>query len=160
MNGSVSDNAHDILAWELRCKLRPVNMPPEMLYKQRKVPTDARPVLGRLLVTNHVLPFNINETTVKKHHDLLQVVHLEPILIIIFCLQSIPLHHYSQKNGLAMSRGEKVMKFKNPDTTSKDMLMGVTQLSVGASGGTHGLANTGPVDTSITLRHDCDSLDC
>ena len=72
---SVSDNAHDILSWELRCKLRPVNMPPEMLYKQRKVPTDARPVLGRSLVTNHVLPFNINETTVKKRHDLLQVAH-------------------------------------------------------------------------------------
>ena len=45
------------------------------------------------------------------------------MLIIMSCLQSIPLHHYSQKNGLAMSRGEKVMKFKNPDTTSKDMLM-------------------------------------
>ena len=52
-------------------------MPPEMLYKQRKVPTDARPVLGRSLVTNHVLPFNINETTVKKRHDLLQVIHLK-----------------------------------------------------------------------------------
>ena len=38
-------------------------------------------------------------------------------------LQAIPLHHYSQRNGLAMSRGEMVMKFKNPDTTSKDMLM-------------------------------------
>ena len=54
----------------MRCKLRPVNMPPELLYKQHKVPTDARPVLGRSLVTNHVLPFNINETTVKKRHDL------------------------------------------------------------------------------------------
>ena len=38
-------------------------------------------------------------------------------------LQAIPLHHYYQKNGLAMSRGEKVMKFENPDTTSKDLLM-------------------------------------
>ena len=49
-------------------------MPPEVLYKQHKVPTDVRPVLGRSLVTNHILPFNINETTVKKRHDLLQVI--------------------------------------------------------------------------------------
>ena len=98
-------------------------MPPELLYKQHKVPTDARPVLGRSLVTNHVLPFNINETTVKKRHDLLQVLTqtYEPRLMT--CFQSIPLHHYSQENGLAMSRGERVMKFKNPDTTSKHMLM-------------------------------------
>ena len=83
VTGAVSDNAHDTLSWELRCKLRPVNIPPELLYKQQKVPTDARPVLGRSLVTNHVLPFNINETTGKKRHDLLQVllrIHISKIM--------------------------------------------------------------------------------
>ena len=72
------------------------------------VPVFARPVLGRSLVTNHILPFPVNETAVKKRHDL---------------LAAVPVHHYSQRNGLVMSRGEKVMKFKDPGTSSKDLLM-------------------------------------
>ena len=83
-------------------------MAPELLYKQHKVTTFAKPVLGRSLITNHVLPYTINETTIKNRHDL---------------LQAIPLHHYSQRNGLAMSKGERVMKFKDQGTSSKDHLM-------------------------------------
>ena len=65
-------------------------------------------MLGRSLVTNYILPFPVNETAVKKRHDL---------------LAAVPVHHYSQRNCLAMSRGEKVMKFKDPGTSSKDLLM-------------------------------------
>ena len=39
-------------------------------------------------------------------------------------LASIPLlQHYSQRNGVAMSKGERVMKFKDPGSSSKDLLM-------------------------------------
>ena len=61
-----------------------------------------------------------------------------------------------------MSKGEMVMKFKNPDTTSKDMLMteaSSTLLSVGVSGSSYGLANAGPNHTSFTLWHECDRMD-
>ena len=54
------------------------------------------------------MPFPVNETAIKKRHDL---------------LAAVPVQHYSQRNGLAMSRGEKVMKFKDPGTSSKDHLM-------------------------------------
>ena len=54
------------------------------------------------------MPYCINECTTKKRHDL---------------LQSIPVHHYSQKNGLAMSKGERDMKFKDPGSSAKDLLM-------------------------------------
>ena len=72
------------------------------------MPVFARPVLGRSLITNHVLPFSINETTIKKRHDLLAAVSVK---------------EYSQKNGLAMSRGEKILNFKDPGTSSKNLLM-------------------------------------
>jgi len=84
---TVSDNAHDVISWEIRSKLRPLNIPPERLYKEHKVPTCARPVLGRLLLTNHRMPYLVNECTTKKRHDL---------------LQSIPLQNFSQKNEVAM----------------------------------------------------------
>ena len=88
--------------------MRPLNIPPEVLYKQRKMPVFARPVLGRSLITNHILPFSVNETTIKKRHDLLAAVSVK---------------EYSQKNGLAMSRGEKILNFKDPGTSSKNLLM-------------------------------------
>ena len=74
VEGSVSDNAHDVISWDVRDKLRPLNIPPEILYKQRKMPVFARPVQGKSLVTNHILPFPINETTGNKRHDLLAAV--------------------------------------------------------------------------------------
>ena len=78
------------------------------MYKDRRIPTFLGPVLGRSLLANHRIPYSINECTTKKRHDL---------------LQSIPVHHYSQKNGLAMSKGERVMKFKYPGSSAKDWLM-------------------------------------
>lgn len=108
VKGTVSDNTHDILSWDIRAKLRPVNIAPEVLYKTHKVPTFVRPVLARSLVTNHCMPYSFNETTTEKRHGLLQY---------------IPIHHYSQKNGLAMSKGERVMKFKYPGISSKDLLL-------------------------------------
>ena len=73
------------------------------MYKDCRIPTCVRPVLGRSLLTNHRMPYSINECTTKKRHDL---------------LQSIPVHHYSQRNGLAMPKGERVKKFK-----AKDLIM-------------------------------------
>ena len=108
VEGMVSDNAHDKISWDIRSKLRPLNISPAEMYKDRRVPTCVRPVLGRSLLTNHRMPYCINECTTKKRHDL---------------LKSIPVHHYSQKNGLALSRGERVMKFKDQGSSSKDLLM-------------------------------------
>ena len=108
MEGTVRDNAHDTISWDIRDKLRPLNIPPEVLYKQHKMPVFARPVLGRSLITNHILPWSVNETTIKKRHDLLAAVSVK---------------EYSQKNGLAMSRGEKILNFKDPGTSSKNLLM-------------------------------------
>ena len=98
VEGAVSDNAHDVISWEIRSKLRSLDIPPETLYKNYKVPTFARPVLGRSLLTNHRMPYVVNETTTKKRHDL---------------LQNIPVHHYSQNNGLTMAKGGRVMRFKD-----------------------------------------------
>ena len=78
------------------------------MYKDRRIPTCVRPVLGRSLLTNHRMPYSINECTTKKRNDL---------------LHSIPVHHYSQRNGLTMSKGELVMKFKDPGSSAKDLLM-------------------------------------
>ena len=64
--------------------------------------------VGRSLLTNHRMPYCINDCTTKKRHDL---------------LQSIPVHHYSQKNGLAIFKKERVMKFKDPGSSAKDLLM-------------------------------------
>ena len=66
-------------------------------------------LLGRsLLNTNHRIPHSVNKYTVKHRHDL---------------PASIPVYHYSQKNGVAMSKGEKTINFKDPRTTSKEMLL-------------------------------------
>ena len=78
------------------------------MYKDRHVPTCVRPILGRSLLTNHRIPNCINECTTKKRHDL---------------LKSIPVHHYSQKNCLALFRGERAMKFNDNGSSSKDLLM-------------------------------------
>ena len=75
---------------------------------QLRLTTLVRPVLGRSLLTNHRMPYSINECTTKKRHDL---------------LQSIPVHHYSQRNGLAMSKEKRIMKFKDPASSAKDLLM-------------------------------------
>ena len=85
-----------------------MNIPPTEMYKDRHVPTCVRPILGRSLLTNHRIPNCINECTTKKRHDL---------------LKSIPVHHYSQKNCLALSRGERAMKFNDNGSSSKDLLM-------------------------------------
>ena len=54
------------------------------------------------------MPFIVNEYIIKYRHDL---------------LAAITVHHYSQRNGVAMSKGEKTMKFKDPDSACKEMLL-------------------------------------
>ena len=57
VEGMVSDNAHDKISWDIRSKLRPLNISPAEMYKDRRVPTCVRPVLGRSLLTNHRMPY-------------------------------------------------------------------------------------------------------
>ena len=65
---------------------------PGKLYAAHKFPTSVRPVLGKSLITSHVMPIGVNESVIKRRHNL---------------LQAIPLEQYSSKNAVALFKGNK-----------------------------------------------------
>ena len=65
---------------------------PGKLYTAHMFPTSVRPVLGKSLITSHVMPIGVNESVIKRRHNLLQAIQLE---------------QYSSKNAVALFKGNK-----------------------------------------------------
>lgn len=65
----VKDNAHDLLSWPVRLQLRHINMDPKTVWSKETYPKVEHPILGESLYFEHLLPGEINASTLKLRHD-------------------------------------------------------------------------------------------
>ena len=59
-------DAHTTIDWDLRTKLRPINLEPSKMYDGTPRSKISKPVLGGSLQIKHMIPGYINESSIKK----------------------------------------------------------------------------------------------
>merc|ERR1712082_512130 len=65
----IKDDAHDYIDTALRQKLRPINVCPSTYWKKGAFKQVERPILGSAIYIEHIMPGNVNESTICKTHD-------------------------------------------------------------------------------------------
>ena len=68
-NYNLKDDAHDTLDLKLMQRLRPINACPFTYYKKGAFERVERPIHGRGLFTEHLMPASVHEGTVCRMHD-------------------------------------------------------------------------------------------
>ena len=65
----VEDDGHEKIDTHLRQSLRPINVCPSTYYTKGAFNRVDRPILGSALYLEHIMPNNVNESTICKHYD-------------------------------------------------------------------------------------------
>ena len=65
----LEDDGHDKIDTHLRQTLRPINVCPSTYYTKGAFSRVDRPILGSALYLEHIMPNNVNESTICKHYD-------------------------------------------------------------------------------------------